>query len=163
MKELEEAEGRRVPMREGAVPPAPGIKSHVLSDCEGIEKMAESVFHFAVGLSVGTAAFLPALVRRFKTGDPMAPFFVRWFAVAFGLAVLAIIPGLFAKIGLPDRFLAAWWMNIFVLFPILNSLKHGGFIVGTAMILGCGAVMYISLLLAIARRRRGGTVSEGAG
>lgn len=120
--------------------------------------MAESVFHFAVGLAVGTAAFMPAMVRRIRTGERMSGFFTKWFAAAFGLAVLAIIPGILVRMGLPERFLTSWWMNIFVLFPALNSLKHGGFIVGTAITLGCGAVLYLSLLLAIALgRRHGGT------
>ena len=116
--------------------------------------MAESVFHFATGLAVGTAAFLPTLVKRFKAGKRLAAFFARWFAVAFGLGVLAIVPGLLVRIGMPERYLTAWWMNIFVLFPILDSLKRGGFIVGTAFILICGAIMYGALLLAIVRSRR---------
>ena len=116
--------------------------------------MAESVFHFAVGMAIGTAAFMPGLVCRFKVGERLSAFFARWFAVSFGLAIFAIIPGLLVRIGLPSRFLDAWWMNVFVLFPALNKFKHGGFIVGTALILACGAVMYLSLLLAIARRRR---------
>lgn len=115
--------------------------------------MAESVFHFAAGLAVGTAVFLPGLVRRFKTGDRMSAFFARWFLVAFSLAALAIVPGLLVRLGLSQRFLDAWWMNIFVFFPLLNSIKQGGFIVGTAIILLCGAVMYGSLMLAIARQR----------
>ncbi|MEI6809555.1 MAG: hypothetical protein WCN95_12615 [bacterium] len=118
--------------------------------------MAESIFHFAVGLAVGTAVFVPALVRHFKTGERMSAVFAKWFAVAFGLAVLAIIPGLLVRMGLPERFLTAWWMNSFVLFPALNSFKHGGFIVGTAITLGCGAVMYLSLLLAIGLKRQQG-------
>lgn len=118
--------------------------------------MTESVFHFAVGLAIGTAAFLPALVRHFRVRDRMSGFFARWFVVAFGLAGFSTIPGLLVRIGLPDRFLTAWWMNIFVFHPFLNSIKKGGFVVGTAIMLACAALMYVALLLAIAQRRRSG-------
>ena len=116
--------------------------------------MADSILHFAAGLAVGTAAFLPALVRRLKAGAATSAFFARWFAVAFGLAVLAIAPGLLVRAGMPEHFLTAWWMNIFVLFPVIESIERGGLIVGTACVLACAGVLYLSLLLAIARQRR---------
>lgn len=116
--------------------------------------MTESIFHFGVGLTTGTVLFLPGLVRRMLAGNRMSGFFTKWFMVAFGLGFVAIAPGLMARAGMPVRFLAAPWMNIFFFFPFLNSVRRGGFIIGTACVLACVAVMYGALLLAIARGRR---------
>ncbi len=111
--------------------------------------MAESIFHFAVGFAAGTVLFLPALVRRFRTHSKMSAFFVRWVATAFGLGGFAVVPGLLGRMGLPASRLADWWMNIFVLYPFLNSIKKGGFIVGTSVVIACATLMYGALLLAI--------------
>jgi hypothetical protein len=116
--------------------------------------MTESIFHFAAGFTTGTAVLLPGLARRMVTGERMAAFFAKWFMLAFGLGVFAIAPGLLARAGMPERFLSSWWMNIFFFFPILNTVRRGGFIIGTACILVCVAVMYFALLLAIAKSRR---------
>ena len=118
--------------------------------------MTESIFHFAAGLSTGTVVFLPGLARRMAAGERMSAFFAKWFAVAFGLALFAISPGMLARVGMPERFLTSWWMNIFFFYPILNSVHSGGFVIGTACILACVAAMYFALLLAIAKSRRKG-------
>ena len=114
--------------------------------------MAEPGFHFAAGMMIGTTVFLPALVARFRSGARMSAFFLRWIVAAFGAAIFAVFPSVLTTLGMPERFLTAWWMNVFVLFPFLNSVKRGGFIVGTAVILACFGLIYLSLLVAARKR-----------
>jgi len=114
--------------------------------------MGDTVFHFSVGLLTGTLGLLPLFFVRMRANDKMAPFFALWFGVSFGLALWAIAPGFLAWAGVPRCLLTGWWMNIFLLHPLLNTMKHSGFLVGTVCMFMGVAVMYSALLLVIWKR-----------
>lgn len=119
--------------------------------------MAHSILHFAVGVGVGTALYLPRMVRATVEG-PVAGIAARWIATAYAAGGLAVLPSILRHAGVPEPFVTGWWMNVFVGFPWLERTVVGGMLMGETLLLLCGAVQYGLLVLAIALRptlRRG--------
>ena len=116
--------------------------------------MAHSALHFSLGMAVGTAAAWRPMLRARRTGSRLSPVYGRWLLLCYGLGVYAIIPSLLRRLGVPESVCSAWWMNVFLLHPLLTRLKPGGDILGPAVLLLCIAAQYAWLFLGVLLCRR---------
>ncbi len=114
--------------------------------------MAHFAVHLALGLAVGTAALLPRVIRKAASGEKATGVVAGWLAVAWGLGAFAVVPSLLAKLGMPACMCQGWWMNIFVLHPLIAGAKSGGMLAGGAVILACFIVQYVVILYALRMR-----------
>ena len=115
--------------------------------------MAHFCFHFACGLSVGMLLWSPPIVRALRAGEGIARHLGRWIVFSYALAIAAIIPTLLAAIGVPEAFCRGWWMNIFLLHPLLDHWLTGEKLTGELLIVGWVAIQYASLVAASTRRK----------
>jgi hypothetical protein len=74
---------------------------------------------------------------------------------AYALGAFAVVPGLLPNLGVPQRIAAGWWMNLFLFHPLIDRARHGGVLVGEALIVTLFAAHYALVLSALwlARRR----------
>jgi hypothetical protein len=110
--------------------------------------------HFSVGLFAGTCAFLPVTIRRIRAGSRMASAVGILIAGAYLTALFAVIPNLARRAGVPEFICSGWWMNLFLLHPLMDHAKKGGMLVGEVLTVICFLVQYAIVLAAIARLRR---------
>jgi hypothetical protein len=110
--------------------------------------MTNTVFHVAIGMAVGTGIFLPAVFRTLKNKQDAAIPIRNWLLAAYGLGAWAILPGALTRLGVAD----GWWMNVFLLHPLINRMKHGGALVGEILLVFLFVLQYTTILVAIRRR-----------
>lgn len=111
--------------------------------------MAQSTLHFAAGMAIGTAFAVPSLLQRLRARAGTAGGFLRWFALSYGLGCAAIIPSLLRHAGMADWACTAWWMNVFVFFPLIDGVRAGGILLGEAAVAALFGLQYVALLYAI--------------
>jgi len=116
--------------------------------------MADSTMHFTFGLVVGTCIFLPAVIRKLRSGTKCTPEIGRMIAVSYAMAIFAIIPNLLRHSGFPQGFCNGWWMNLFFLNPLIDSIKSGGMLIGEIMVVMLFIVQYSVTVLALIQLRR---------
>ena len=112
--------------------------------------MADSTIHFAAGLAVGTCIFLPTIIRKIRSGEKTAAAVGQMLATSYALAAFSITPNLLRHAGLPEFFCSGWWMNLFLLNPVLDKIKPGGMLVGEILIVLFFIAHYLILLAALA-------------
>lgn len=106
-----------------------------------------SAMHFAIGAWVGTAIFLPEVIRRMKTGDRTAGALAELILLSYALGAWAIVPNIFRQAGLPEQICASPLMNIFLFHPLFDKINDGGMLIGEIAITACFLLQY-SLILA---------------
>lgn len=120
--------------------------------------MAHSSFHFAIGLLLGTAiAGFPVLITLFRLwrgiqtrqSIDLTRLTKRMLLISYGLAIMAVIPNLLRSIGCPEQICSNIVMNIFVLHPLINSIKHGGMLIGELLIIAVFFFQYTMLIATI--------------
>lgn len=116
--------------------------------------MAHSTLHFSLGMVAGSALTLPALLAAWRRGRPLAMKFLRWLTLSWALGALAVVPGFLGRMGVPSHVCDAWWMNVFLFYPLLNALKKGGDTMGPIILSACFAGQYLLLLSALYARTR---------
>ena len=116
--------------------------------------MAHTALHFSLGMAIGSATLLPAVAKAWRAGRPVAGAVGRWLAGAYALGVYAVVPSLLGWVGLPPALCSGWWMNVFLLHPLINRFARGGMIAAGAAIIVCFALPYAVLLLGIRRAGR---------
>jgi hypothetical protein len=123
--------------------------------------MAHAAVHFAAGLAFGMAAGAPRLASHWRrSGGPLAPTVSRWLAGSWAAGLYALLPGVLDLAGLPGAFCDGWWMNVFVLHPLLNRLFPGGYVIGAGALGVLLAAQYGVVLAALVRARRRPMASE---
>jgi len=116
--------------------------------------MAHASFHFAAGLAVGMALQTPSLRQAWDRGREIAPSVLRWMAWSWAFGVWAIIPSLLRYAGCPESLCNGWWMNVFLLHPVVNRWgPHATIIGGVAFVL-CFSFQYTVILAGIRRIRK---------
>ena len=113
--------------------------------------MAHSTMHFAVGLAVGTALLIPAVLKKIRDCEKTSAATGKLLAVSYTLAFTAIIPNLLRHSGIPDTFCSGWWMNLFFFNPLLDKLKSGGMLIGEVLILLFFCIHYAIIIAGITR------------
>ena len=116
--------------------------------------MTHPTIHFAVGCFAATLLMLPPLCRDGLYGRPLAARFRRWFLVSGALGLVAVIPSLLGRLGLPEPWIRSVWMNVFLLHPWVTEIKSGGAAVGPALLTAWIAFAYGLVLIAIWRNRQ---------
>ena len=116
--------------------------------------MAHSTLHFSLGWMAGTLVSIPSWFRMRRTGEALSRWFKKWFFWSFALGLFATAPGIFRWFGAPDAFCDGWWMNIFVIYPILNDIKPGGITLGPLLLGACLGAQYLLLVAALWHTRR---------
>jgi hypothetical protein len=72
----------------------------------------------------------------------------NWLIAAYGLGLWAVLPGALKRVGVAD----GWWMNVFLLHPLINRMKGGGVLVGEILLVFLFVLQYATILVAIRRR-----------
>ena len=115
--------------------------------------MAHTALHFSLGVVIASAVMLPAVGKAWRGGTAVARVIARWLVAAYTLGIYAVIPSLLGWIGLPAACCGGWWMNAFLLHPLLNRWVTGGMIAAGAAIVVCFGAPYLVLLAAVWRAR----------
>jgi hypothetical protein len=116
--------------------------------------MAHAALHFAIGSTLGLALAAPQLRQAWQTGKRLGPATLRCLGLSWGIGILAVVPSLLRYAGVPESSCAGWWMNVFVLHPLLNRLLPPCTLVGTAAFAGTFVAQYALILAAMVRVRR---------
>jgi len=116
--------------------------------------MAQSTFHFAVGMAAGTAVAAPSLLQGIRNRGGTAKCFLRWFVLSYGLGFVAIVPSLLRHWGGSESLCRSWWMNVFLFFPLIDGLWPGGLVLGEAAIAAVFVLQYGAMLLMVRRLER---------
>jgi len=120
--------------------------------------VAHSALHFSFGMIVAAAFSLPPLLRRWRRNGTLARHFRSWLLFSYGLGIYATVPGILRRLGIPDAVCDGWWMNLFLLYPLINIVKPGAMTMGPLVLGFCFAAQYSLLFMAVRRltRRKGG-------
>lgn len=113
--------------------------------------MAHAALHFAAGMTVGMVLLAPRLKQAWETRTQVYPTVKWWILAAWGLGFFAIIPSLLRYAGLPESFCSGWWMNGFLLHPLVNRLLPQNLILASFVFGGLIALQYLVILAAILR------------
>ncbi|MDE0838578.1 MAG: hypothetical protein OSB41_05930 [Kiritimatiellae bacterium] len=116
--------------------------------------MAHSSLHFAIGMTVGSVVTVPRLLAAWRHRAPLAPHFKHWLLASYAAGTFAIIPGLLRRLGADNAFCDGWWMNVFLFYPAINSVKDGGMTMGPLLMGGILGLQYLSLIAVLAWRLR---------
>jgi hypothetical protein len=115
--------------------------------------MAHAALHFAAGAALGMAVAAPAVCRAWKVHQRLAPATARWILAAWAAGFWALVPSVLRHWGAPPALCEGWWMNAFVLHPLLDRLVRGGALVGPAALAAVLALQYAVVLAALRQRR----------
>ena len=110
---------------------------------------AHAYLHFAFGLVAGTLIAVRPLGKRWVERRALYPGFAWWFCLSYGLGLWAVLPSLARNAGLPEIWLRGWWMNIFLLHPLVDRLRPGGMLIGQMLICGIVTLQYGGLTLTV--------------
>lgn len=116
--------------------------------------MAHTALHFSIGLAAGMALQAPALRRVWKQGRQLAPAVARWLLVSWAAGLWAIVPSLLRYAGLPESFCSGWWMNLFLLHPLINQFGPHGTLIGGALLVALCSFQYTLVVAAIVKARK---------
>ena len=115
--------------------------------------MSDRILHFVIGVLVGMVAYLPFLVRAWRRRELLSPCLIRLGLLSLGLGMWAVVPNLLRAAGLPASFCAGWPMNLFMFHHLIDKLHPGGALLGELLVMGCFALQYVLVLVALAQRR----------
>jgi hypothetical protein len=118
--------------------------------------MAHSTLHFSAGWILGSIFTAPSLARAWAGRQHLSLRFRNWFLVSYAMGIYAVMPGILRRLGVPDAVCDGWWMNIFVLYPLINDIKRGAVTSGPLMLGACLGFQYVLLVAAVWRCRRRG-------
>ena len=125
--------------------------------------MADASLHFAAGLALGMALATPRLRQAWSQRHVLAPAMLRGMTLSWGLGLWAVTPSLLRYAGMPDAFCQGWWMNLFLLHPLINRWGPHATIIGAVALVSCIAFQYGTILAGILRARMRPTPASRAG
>jgi len=105
-------------------------------------------------MAVGSALALPCMWHAWRKGALLSAPCMRWLLLSYGLGLYAVFPALLRRLGVPPPICEGWWMNVFLGYPLLNAVKHGGMKAGAFLSGAIFCAQYAALLLAIRRTER---------
>lgn len=120
-----------------------------------IPTSAHFLLHFGVGLTCATLALLPRLTRTLFSHQPCANTVGRWILASYGLGLFAAFPNLLSAIGLPHSVIHGWWMNLFLLHPLIDRFHPGGQLLGQLMVAAAFCLHYALILIGLHRASQG--------
>ncbi len=117
--------------------------------------MAHVNLHLAEGLALGAALGAVPLARAWLGSRPVAGPILRMAALSLVLATWAVVPQVLTTLGAPARVHTAWWANLFLGHALIDRREEGGLLIGEVAIAAYGFGLYLLLLVALWRARRG--------
>ncbi|MEI7879460.1 MAG: hypothetical protein WCI95_01175 [bacterium] len=125
--------------------------------------MAHAALHFAAGMTAGMVLLAPRLRSAWQQRTHIYDAVKWWILASWGLGFTAIVPSLLRYAGLPESFCSGWWMNLFLLHPLLNRFLPQNLILASFVFGGLIALQYGVILAAILKIKKhcspGGNVS----
>lgn len=113
--------------------------------------MAHAALHFAAGMTAGMVLLAPRLKQAWQTRSHLYAAVKWWILAAWGLGFTAIIPSLLKYAGLPESFCSGWWMNVFLLHPLINHFLPQNLILASFIFGSLIAFQYLIIVAAIQR------------
>lgn len=110
---------------------------------------AHITLHFGLGMWVAMLCTASVLKARWTEGSPLSLLLGRWLALAYLVGVFAAAPNIMYWIGIPETVCSGWWMNVFLLHPLIDRIKPGGMLIGQLLLAGAYLVQYPVLLAAL--------------
>jgi hypothetical protein len=108
--------------------------------------------HFGLGLAAGAASGLPFLRAALK--EEASRNSRIWLMISYLLGAVAVFPSFLGVLGVPETITSGWYMNIFLLHPIMDQLKSGGKLIGETLIVSCFLFQYLMMLMLLLRTKR---------
>jgi hypothetical protein len=116
---------------------------------------AHVYFHFALGLLLGGFISFKKVLETCYHRRPLSPALAWWIGSTYCGGLFAIVPSVCRMAQLPEAFCRGWWMNIFVLHPLVDQWMAGrGLLIGELLIIAIFGSQYMVILLAIIAARR---------
>ncbi|MCK5528146.1 MAG: hypothetical protein KAI74_00570 [Kiritimatiellae bacterium] len=117
--------------------------------------MAHSAIHFSIGMIAGSIATFPVVVTAWRANTKLAKKISRWLIISYAAGIYAITPSLLSWIGLSEKFCQGWWMNIFLLHPLINKLETTGRLIpATIAVFLCFVIPYLMILAALFKQHK---------
>ena len=91
---------------------------------------AHATFHFFLGAAAGMGLLLPCIWSAARDQRPLSGPLLRWLLVAYGLGLWAVVPNVLGHLGVPQEICDGWWMNAFLLHPLIDRVQDGGKLLG---------------------------------
>lgn len=116
--------------------------------------MAHVTMHFALGVALATLIQFGKIRRILGSPDKIgnrSDIAALWMLWSYAWGVFASVPNLLKAAGSPEWFYRGWWMNVFLLHPLIDQYKDGGILWGATGIVGCFAIHYGVILIALSR------------
>ncbi len=113
--------------------------------------MAQSTLHFAIGMTVGTVAAVPAVATAWRQHKALAGPFLRWLLLSYALGAYATIPNLLRRTGYLPSLWESNWMNLFLLHHLIDHFATIHIVLGELAVGLVVGLQYGLLLLAIRR------------
>lgn len=116
---------------------------------------AHVYLHFSLGLLLGAFISFKGVLRSWSLRQPLAKPIGWWILCTYCGGFFAIIPSVCRLAHLPEAFCRGWWMNLFVLHPLVDQLMAGrGLLVGELLIVGIFGMQYMVIILTIIAVKR---------
>jgi hypothetical protein len=115
--------------------------------------MAHATLHFSAGLITGSLLAAPVVRSAWRTNRPLCLPILGLMLSAWIVGIWALVPSFCRHMGLPERFVGGWWMNIFLFHPIIAGFMRRSMFAGSVMMAAVLAYHYLLILLAIRRNR----------
>lgn len=117
--------------------------------------MAHSAIHFSIGMIAGSIATFPVVVTAWRVKSTLTKKIRHWLIISYAAGIYAITPSILGWIGLSESFCQGWWMNIFLLHPLINRLETTGRLIpATIAIILCFVIPYLVILAALFRAKK---------
>lgn len=117
--------------------------------------MAHSAIHFSIGMIAGSIATFPTIITAWRNSTPLAKKIRRWLLISYATGIYAIIPSLLGWIGVPASICQGWWMNIFLLHPLINKIGETGRLFPAIIaVFLCFVVPYLIILVALFQAKK---------
>lgn len=116
--------------------------------------MASTPLHFAIGAATGMVLAAPQLRIAWQSRSGLASATKTWLITSWACGIAASLPSLLKYAGVHETITTGFWMNIFFLHPLINSVVPQNYLVGGAAMGLCFTIQYTWLLLAIHRTHR---------
>jgi hypothetical protein len=101
-------------------------------------------------MALATAIFAPFVVRDVILGRKTSHIIRRMVLVSYLAGIFAMIPNILRMIGAPEPVYTHIAMNIFILHPLIDSIKiYGGMLIGEVLFISSVAAQYFLLLFAL--------------
>mgnify|MGYP001185576214 CR=1 FL=1 len=110
---------------------------------------AHVTLHFGLGMLLAMFITASRLRSDWTTEAHRSRSLGRWLLIAYLGGIYAAAPNLMYGIGVPESICNGWWMNIFLLHPLIDGVKPGGMLIGQFLLATAYLFQYVVALSAL--------------